>query len=607
MAKAAPQNAESNKHLEIFILIFLAFAVPLFVMPRGMLNAFHTPKTALITVGVSIIFVLHITRFFLGKESLKNRPSLLIWVVILISLNIYSLFYTKNPYFTKVAILMNVSGLLIFYFGSLHINGKNSNWLMWAIGLSGLLVSIITYLQFTGHYVLFKGIPKGINVMGTIGNSNFLGAYLLFPIFSSAGLILLTKGKLRLMWVCIGVAVLGALLFSRARASWLGLGVSFPIYLIVLKKIYDFSLREYVKANLKRVVVYGIIIFSVGLILWYIAPSKFHKEMQLKNWAQTETLAYRWKYYRASWWLFKQSPLFGEGLWSYRNQVYRAQAEIYKKDDLFFKDYKMPQPRRVHNEYLEILNDGGIVSAAALLIFFVFVMRHGWTVVRDRDVKQKERVLAATAFCAVVAIMVSALFFFPFRINSTLVMTVLMMGIIEGLYIRNKGKYKREAGPKIPFAFPAIIVISISILGIIWFGSYKKIRGERAFYQHNKAMSQRKAQLAERYILEAVSYDPGNSLFTFSAGRMYMDVFKDFVKAEHFFETADVNFNGDLIKWVIHYVRGLLRFRVGSLFEAREEFEKALYYYPYYDPARKKLQEVEKIIKENDRLTIKLR
>ena len=160
---------------------------------------------------------------------------------------------------------------------------------------------------------------------------------------------------------------------------------------------------------------------------------------------------------------------------------------------------------------------------------------------------------------------------------------------------------------KIPFAYPTVFLIVISVMGLIWFGNLKPIKGEMAFYNHNKAMSQRDAKLAEKYILEAVACDPGNSLYTFSAGRMYMDVFKDYSKAESYFEAADVDFNGDLIKWVLHYIRGLLRFRVGSLFEANREFKMALYYYPYYEPAQEKLEEVEKIIKENDKLTIRLR
>ncbi|MFC1885400.1 O-antigen ligase family protein, partial [Thermodesulfobacteriota bacterium] len=380
-----------------------------------------------------------------------------------------------------------------------------------------------------------------------------------------------------------------------------------PIYLLVLKKVFGFSLLKYIRNNFKRVVVYAVIILTIGVSLWYASPAKFRDQMKLKNWVNTRTFHYRWKYYRASWWLFKQNPLFGDGLWSYRNQVYRAQAEIYKKDNNFFDDYEKPQPRRVHNEYLEILNDGGIVAAVALLMFFILIMKHGWSTIRNNDIETDDRVVTATAFSAIIGVMLSALFFFPFRINSTLMMTVLMMGIIEGIYIKNNGNISLTAVKKFPLAYPAIFLIFLIFLGVLWLGSYKPIKGEMAYYKHRKAMSKRNGEMAKKYVLESVSYDPGNSMYTFSAGRMYMDVFKDFSEAEKFFEMADVGFNGDLIKWVVHYTRGTLRYRVGSLFEARDAFKKSLYYYPLFKPAQKKLEEVKKILRENDRLTIKIR
>jgi O-antigen ligase len=607
MVRVSAENTKTGFKLEVIILLFVVFAVPLFVIPRGMLNAFHAPKTSLILIGLSILFLIYSARFLLGKKILLSRSSTSIWIIILIAINCFSFLYTKNPYFTKIAFLMNVSSLAFFYFSSLHINRENSKWFLWAICLSGLLVSVVTYLQFTGNFVLFKGVPKDIRVMGTIGNSNYLGAYFIFPLFASAGLVFLLKGKLRFVAVVIAISVLGALLFSRARASWLGFGISFPLYLLILRKIYGFSVIRYTRKNLKRVLVSAVIILTLGVSLWYVSPEKFHTQMQPKNWAYLWSLKYRVKYFRASWWLFKQNPLFGDGLWSYRNQVYRAQAEIYKKDNNFFNDYEKPQPRRVHNEYLEILNDGGIVAAAALLMFFVLIMKHGWRTIRNKDIENNDRVMTATAFSAIIGVMFSALFMFPFRINSTLMLTVLMMGIIEGMYIKNNGNILLTAVKKLPLAYPAVFIIILTLIGALWFGSYKPIKGEIAYQKYRKAMSQRNAEMAKKHVLEAVSHDPGNSLYTFAAGRMYMDVFKDYSKAEHFFESADVNFNGDLIKWVVHYTRGILKYRVGSLFEAREAFKKALYYYPLFKPAQKKLKEVEKIIRENDHLTIRIR
>jgi hypothetical protein len=46
---------------------------------------------------------------------------------------------------------------------------------------------------------------------------------------------------------------------------------------------------------------------------------------------------------------------------------------------------------------------------------------------------------------------------------------------------------------------------------------------------------------------------------------------------------------------------------MGSLFEARDAFQKALYYHPHFLPARKKLEEVSKVFKDHDKITIKLK
>jgi len=183
------------------------------------------------------------------------------------------------------------------------------------------------------------------------------------------------------------------------------------------------------------VVIHGVSILVLLGLLWALAPQRFHAMMELRNVADSASFILRTqKYFHASWWLFKESPVFGTGLWSYRNLVYDAQAEIERVDGDFFKGYAEPKPRRVHNEYLETLNDGGLLAALVLLIFFMAVMKHGLETMRKEAIPLQDRIVVGAAFWSLVAIMANALFFFPFRLNSTLFMTVLMMGITEGLY-----------------------------------------------------------------------------------------------------------------------------------------------------------------------------
>jgi tetratricopeptide (TPR) repeat protein len=403
------------------------------------------------------------------------------------------------------------------------------------------------------------------------------------------------------------IFVFGALLFSRARASWLGLGISLPVLLILMWRIHGFSLRAYLPGNPKRLLLCGLSVLVLFSALWTLAPQRFHEMMALKKWTETKTLKLRMKYFRASLWLFKESPLFGTGLWSYRNMVYEAQAEINKSDPEYFKNYVEPKPRRVHNEYLEILNDGGLVAAGVLAFFFVMIMGHGWRVMMDPEVPGEERVVVATAFSSLIGIMVAALFFFPFRINSTLFLTALMMGIMEGIYLRRHGLLDWKRHERLSFSLPAIFLTLLILVGILWFCGTKPFKGELEHFKYKKALSLGQAEAAERHLLDAVSLDPLNTLYCLYAGQLYMNVLQDNIKAVEFVERAIINFNGDVTRWSPFYMKGILKHSLGSLYEARRAYREAVYYNPNFTEARRKLKELEKILKDHDKVLIKLR
>jgi O-antigen ligase len=621
MSKDAVKSEVQRFDLSTLIIFIMTLTVPVAVLPTVLDNAFNTPKSLLIFTGVSLLLVVYCTEFFQGKRVIRSDASSPMWVVILILLNFISFFYTDNYYFTKIAALMNISCLLFFFFVSLHIDESKAFWIIAAVAFSGVLVSISTYLQFTGHSILFRWASTEGAIMGTIGNSNYLGAYLLFPMFALSGLMFLLKGKLRLLPAGFLIFVIGAFFCSRARASWLASGISLPLFFFLVKRIHNFSVLSYIKKRPKHVVGYVLLILSLIVVLWSVAPQRFHSTMDIKRWTETRTLKFRMKYLGASWWLFKQSPLFGTGLWSYRNMVYDAQAEINKKEHDYFKGYEEPKPRRVHNEYLEILNDGGLVASGFLLIFFIVVMRHGWRIIKDETIPNKIRIVAATAFSAMTGIMIAAVFFFPFRINSTMFMTVLMMGVMEGIYIRRYGRISKAEGRRLPFAYPAIFLISLVLAGILWFGAFRPFKGELEHLRHKKAMSYGNGKQAQQHIRKAIFFDPKNSLYHMYAARLYMPMGHhkyrgrkwktkpelNRVKARYHLDRAIVNFNGDLTRWSVHFTDGLLKFQMGSILEAEDAFEKSIYYNPEFKPAQERLKKVKNILKKHDKITIKIR
>ncbi|MEW6669696.1 MAG: O-antigen ligase family protein [Thermodesulfobacteriota bacterium] len=604
----SPLPAESRFNAFTVVILTLTLVVPILVLPMVLDNAFNTPKTTLILIGSATMAGIYACRFLRGKEiRIANTPTPKL-ILLLFMLNAFSFFYTANPYYTLHAAMMNTTCLLLLYFVSLYVDGRAAFLVLLVAAFSGVLVSIETYLQFLGIFVVFKWAYYGIMVMGTIGNSNYLGAYLIFPLIALAGLVFLLKEKLRWIPVVLFVFVVGALLFTRARAGWFGFFISVPIFLYFMKRIHGFHLVQYVRSNFTRVAAVSVVSLSILVGLWFAAPERFRVMMGFKNVTNPLTFQLRMKKYSAaSLWLFKQNPLFGTGLWSYRNMVFEAQARINQTDPDFFKDYPEPKPESVHNEYLEVLNDGGLVAASVIFLFLLTLFRHAFRLIRDEAQDRQLRIITATAFSAVVAILLAAFFFFPFRINSTFFMTALMMGLVEGAYTRAYGKVSVHRGKASTAQILMVPLVILMLAGIVWYKGAKPLLSEANHFEYKKALVAGSFQDAEKYLLKAIEWDPHNTVYNFYASQLYLNLLRNYPKASDFIEKATLDYNGDIIRWVLFYVKGLLKFQAGSLFEAQAAFEKSLYYNPTFGEARQKLEEVKKVIRDHDRVLIKFR
>jgi O-antigen ligase len=606
--KPIPPPSEPSFNLYFVIASILTFFVPILVLPAILDNAFNTPKTVLMQLGVCLMAAIYSFHLFQGREVSITRSALPKLMLLVILLNFFSFFYTKNYYYTNVAVTMNVTALLFLYFLCLHLSGRTAFWLLVLTALSGVLVSIETWFEFYDKSILFAWLTPGSMVVGTIGNSNYLGAYLLFPLLAFTALIFLVKGKLRWVAGALWIFVFAALLFSRARAAWVGVAAAVPGFIYSVMKIYGFSLKAYLRSRARLAVIYSVSALLLIGLLWALAPQRFHMMMGFSNVANPTSFILRTqKYFQASWWLFKDSPLFGTGLWSYRNLVYDAQAELQRVEGDFFKGYAEPKPRRVHNEYLETLNDGGLLAGLVLLIFCGVVLKHGLAVISKEAIPIQERIMASAAFYSLLGILVAALFFFPFRLNSTLFMTVLMMGITEGLYLRHSGLIERIR-PTIPGPRYALLsVILLFLIGWLYYSGYRPIKGEREHLGYKKSMAMGMFKEAEQYIMKALEYDPDNTLYCLYGAQLYMGPTRDLAKARDLLERAVHLFNGDATKWSLYYLKGQLAFQTGAIMEAKAALEKSLQYNPLYTEAKEKLDEVNKVLKEHDKVMIKFK
>jgi len=186
-------------------------------------------------------------------------------------------------------------------------------------------------------------------------------------------------------------------------------------------------------------------------------------------------------------------------------------------------------------------------------------------------------------------------------------MTVLMMAMTEGLYLRHFGLIEKHPLGLTGTRYVLLPVLLLFLVGWLYYSGYKPFKGEQAHLGYKKALATGMVKEAERQIVKALKYDPDNTLYCLYAAQLYMGPSKDFAKARDLLERALHLFNGDATLWSLYYLKGQLALQTGAMMEAKAAFEKSLYYNPLYREAQEKLEEVNKVIKEHDRVMIKFR
>jgi O-antigen ligase len=324
-------------------------------------------------------------------------------------LNILGLFYTPNIEYGLQYAMLNVHVIGVMWVVSRELaTKKRATIILWVVTLAGILVSVETFLGAHAARSLFFGeLGASYEGVGSIGNSNYTGAYLLFPLFASLTLICEGPCWKRTLAGAAHIVILVALYSTKARASYLGAAVGYFVFgwLIVRDR--------------PKLALYTAIgsVMVVGLCL--ASPKEARHRL-----CDATTIVERVKYWQAATYLWLQAPIQGLGIGAFRSTVYQAQRDLGQRDARYWEGYQLPKPRRAHNEYLEVLVEGGFLAATVLGMLAFLILTGSY-----RTAKQFPWV---GCYAGIIAIMVTALFFFPFRVPASAVMSGVYLGLLAG-------------------------------------------------------------------------------------------------------------------------------------------------------------------------------
>lgn len=455
----------------IFIIPFLSSIIcPDFFYSEITVKTFLFRSIILATLFLFILEHLLKNKYsgFLSKKFLINRiknmsffsSSLLIFVLVMGIVNFLGADISRSFWgsYERMEGYISLIYLSLYFFLLVNLLKTKEIWIKYLMTnvFSSLLVSMYGIFQVLGFLVIGQRNTDGIlRIESTIGNSNFLGLYIMINIFLSIYLFLNywinNKNDLskKIIWPMFGIFSLIiqiiALFYTASRSAFLGLfgGILFFCFTTLFLKFKKNRQNiNWKKMTLIFVSFFFVLIF-IFLLYSFIDNGKIKKMYSDSNpinnivnfSSESKSIQSRFVVWDFSLEGFKEKPMLG---WGQENFSYA------------FDKYKDLRPHgryietwhdRAHNIFIDLLIVGGILG----LISFIFIIcALIFSIIKNKNLKLYEKNILLSLVSAVLINI-----FFSFLTLTGYILLIIIFGFVEAMSrVSNKKQLKSVLNSK---------------------------------------------------------------------------------------------------------------------------------------------------------------
>ena len=415
-------------------LTVLVFVLPL-LFSRVTLDPAIVPRYIFLCSFVLLFFI-----YFLWRKKIKFSITGSIKIVFALGIafgiwSLLSLVSSINPsagYYEIARHFLNLILLLLVYI-TVQKEGSQILKVCKAILLMSLIQSFVGIIQY--YDLAFADLP-GANAkpFGLMANRNLFGSAqaLVLPFI----IFVLYKAKTRWKYLAV-IALTGAavsIILSQTRSAWLA---SLAILISSTVLILLFS-----KPNRKAWLIGSLVSIAsiIGLVALLLIADKDKSLTQsvkerANSFTQTggtsataENVNERLRFWNKTIKLIKDKPLFGAGVGNWKLAI-----PSYGTEGLVWA-YGYYTPDRPHNVYLHITSEVGIPGFILYLAMWVAIIIIGFKIIARRSQSEDTHVLAILMISGLASFAVDCMFSFANERLEHFLYTILMGGIILGLY-----------------------------------------------------------------------------------------------------------------------------------------------------------------------------
>lgn len=358
-----------------------------------------------ITTSKALSFDPQATRWFIVKA-----------LILLVFFAAALAFVRSGERFVKVAAVLISFGAVMSFFGILQrLTDPDAIYGLRPTPQAIPFSSFVNQHHFASFMLMTSGIAFGLALGGA-----------------------LKKDKRIFVWIAIIIMMLG-IIFTGSRGGAIGfittVSVSFLMTSAFKKRRHgedDNAGNETGKLTAAMLAI-TVILAVIGTTLFLGAGDDLFRGLGVGT-EMADASNGRFHYWGIALKIFGEHPLLGAGLDAYGTAFTRFDTD----SGIYRLEY-------AHNEYLQMLADGGIVGFLCLISFLALLFRSGIALI-SRSSDKLASTIAIGAFAGCVGIAVHSFFDFPLRTTSNAFFFLLLCAlVVNGAYFRKHKRCSRRA------------------------------------------------------------------------------------------------------------------------------------------------------------------
>jgi len=452
-----PRNLLKEKELASRYLFFLLGSSVLVISPRLNFDAINVPKITFIEIGLTLIW------FRFGKL-LKPKPEINILGVLAILILIYSLgttYFDQQSFmdamvgnYGRLFGIATLSILLIIYYLTVSLRASDSIFYLSKYNLlTSLVLQFYLLLQFFGiDAVLWDNVYP--SPPGTLGNPNFVAAYIAFSFFISLpffGSIVSAKKRFASTGAFLILSVINIQL-SNSFQGFVSLGIGLAV--LFLLNARKFNRIVWISA-----------VFFAGVSMFFGSMGIFGYG-PLKSILYSYTIDLRVSYWRYGFEMLEGNWIFGLGFDSY---------------DDFYRAFMSPESvftNSPHNFVLDLLVGGGVLLTIPVLLLILWgPFKCILEITRQQSSihSRKNQIILVASF----TVLITQSIINPFQIS-----LIVWLFLCSGLCFSASETFVKDEAPKlstkiktryvsrIQYLLPVMNILTFGIVSILYFSDY---------------------------------------------------------------------------------------------------------------------------------------